>query len=375
MDLHSFESALCQDAVAARSAARRRAVLAGEWSPASLATAAGGAGGAAGTLARPAGSPRRQRIPRIVHQTYRSSWVPWRVRGVMRSWRVMNPDWEIRFYDNADCLAFVTRHFPRYLDAYLALPKDVERSDFFRYLVVLQARSRPLAAPSLPRIAPSLCPLAAPSLSSFLRHLAGSLTLPSPPLPAPQYGGVYADLDTECRVPLSDVIAPDDALLAGWELVTADSDAKALGWKYVRRRQVLQVRERPRGGEGAVFCRKVLTLLFSHFFSLAVAVCCRAGPPGAGGGGCAHRTHCIRKGSSCWVQARALARIDLRPAPFSYATGNACAPFLPLSLRSTPTVTRWSARAPARGLTWCWRHGPGTRWGRPRGARALARAC
>lgn len=53
----------------------------------------------------------------------------------LQSWRRLNPGWEIRFYDDEACLEFVSREFPEYLDAYRALPKHVERSDFFRYMV------------------------------------------------------------------------------------------------------------------------------------------------------------------------------------------------------------------------------------------------
>ncbi len=52
-----------------------------------------------------------------------------------QSWRRLNPGWEIRFYDDEACLEFVSREFPEYLAAYRALPKHVERSDFFRYMV------------------------------------------------------------------------------------------------------------------------------------------------------------------------------------------------------------------------------------------------
>ena len=51
----------------------------------------------------------------------------------MQSWRDKNPDWEVRFYDDAACLNFIRDEFPEYLTAYRALPKDVERSDFFRW--------------------------------------------------------------------------------------------------------------------------------------------------------------------------------------------------------------------------------------------------
>ena len=50
-----------------------------------------------------------------------------------------------------------------------SLPKNVERADFFRYMVILK------------------------------------------------HGGVYADMDTECRRPLRDVIQPQDTMVVGWE--------------------------------------------------------------------------------------------------------------------------------------------------------------
>ena len=70
-------------------------------------------------------------IPNVLHQTYTSFRVPGRLRMMMDSWKRMNPDFSFRFYDDVSCLSFVRREFPEYLDAYLALPKSVERSDFF----------------------------------------------------------------------------------------------------------------------------------------------------------------------------------------------------------------------------------------------------
>lgn len=39
---------------------------------------------------------------------------------------------QVRFYDDVAATNFVRREFPEYLEAYLSLPKDVERADFFR---------------------------------------------------------------------------------------------------------------------------------------------------------------------------------------------------------------------------------------------------
>ncbi len=50
-------------------------------------------------------------------------------------------------------------------------------------------------------------------------------------------GGVYADLDTECRRPMSDLILPRDTLVGCWENEFArPRDAEAR--HYVRNRQV-----------------------------------------------------------------------------------------------------------------------------------------
>lgn len=145
----------------------------------------GAAAGADGLSAAPAF------IPRIIHQTYRDHAVPASVHGVMRSWPALNAGWEMRFYDDAACVDYVRRNFPQYLDAYRALPKDVERSDFFRYMVVLRD------------------------------------------------GGVYADVDVECRQPLAAVVRPTDTMVVGWE-AEVPTDAQAFKRHFVRKRQVLQ---------------------------------------------------------------------------------------------------------------------------------------
>jgi Glycosyltransferase sugar-binding region containing DXD motif len=129
-------------------------------------------------------------IPRVIHQTYPSlERLPRDVMAIRQTWIRLNPGWEVRFWDDASCLEFVHREFPEYYRAYVALPKNVERADFFRYLVVLR------------------------------------------------YGGVYADIDAELRQPLDDVIHSTDMLVVGWEAEVAD-EAEKLHRHLARRRQV-----------------------------------------------------------------------------------------------------------------------------------------
>ncbi|KAK3248296.1 hypothetical protein CYMTET_42231 [Cymbomonas tetramitiformis] len=130
-------------------------------------------------------------IPKIIHQTYKTNRVPDKLKRLMRTWRETNPDYEIRFYDDAACKQFVATEFPEWFEAYMNLPKDVERADFFRYMVVLR------------------------------------------------YGGIYADIDTECREPVDNFLLPQDTLVVGWEN-EFQYDADAFSRHFVRKRQVLQ---------------------------------------------------------------------------------------------------------------------------------------
>ena len=50
-------------------------------------------------------------------------------------------------------------------------------------------------------------------------------------------GGVYADVDTECRKPLSKFIRPDDTMIVGWENEFS-TGLEAGRYQYIRKRQV-----------------------------------------------------------------------------------------------------------------------------------------
>eukprot|EP00210_Caulerpa_lentillifera_P001107 g1068.t1 len=132
-----------------------------------------------------------ERIPRIIHQTYKSEKLPSGMVSLVKSWIDMNPNWTYRFYNDTDCLEFVKNEFPQYLDAYKSLPKNVERSDFFRYMVILR------------------------------------------------FGGVYADLDTECRQSFDEFIEDSDSLIVGWE-GDVPNEAARRHRHFSRYRQILQ---------------------------------------------------------------------------------------------------------------------------------------
>lgn len=81
---------------------------------------------------------RTQQIPFIMHQTWKSRDLPPDYRQYQKSWLDLNPGMEYRFYDDDDMHKYVRDHFPEYLDLYEARPTIVEKTDLWRYMVVLR---------------------------------------------------------------------------------------------------------------------------------------------------------------------------------------------------------------------------------------------
>jgi hypothetical protein len=100
-------------------------------------------------------------IPRIIHQTWKTSDVPPAWRAHVDTWRHHHPGWEYRLWTDADNDEFVARHFPEFLRIYRAYPYSIMRADAVRYMLLLK------------------------------------------------YGGLYVDLDYECLAPLDSFLAVD----------------------------------------------------------------------------------------------------------------------------------------------------------------------
>ena len=105
-------------------------------------------------------------IPFIVHQTWRSKDLSEPLMSYCHSWKRLNLNSEYRFYNDADCLAFVRGEFPHLAGLYEELPFPILRADFFRYLAIYR------------------------------------------------FGGLYADVDMECLQPLSRFFSLDGAIFS-----------------------------------------------------------------------------------------------------------------------------------------------------------------
>jgi hypothetical protein len=74
-------------------------------------------------------------IPKRIVQTGKVA-QPVHIRGMMANIRLLNPDFEYLFYDDVSIEKFVSQEFPQYRSVFDEFPVNIQRIDFFRYLVI-----------------------------------------------------------------------------------------------------------------------------------------------------------------------------------------------------------------------------------------------
>ncbi|MFA7236500.1 MAG: glycosyltransferase [Phycisphaeraceae bacterium] len=75
-------------------------------------------------------------IPKIIHQTAKTTEIPAKWQGFQKKMRDLHPDWTYCFHTDEDNLQFVRKEFPEFLDVYLNLPLNIMRADVIRYLLM-----------------------------------------------------------------------------------------------------------------------------------------------------------------------------------------------------------------------------------------------
>mmetsp|Transcript_25256 Transcript_25256/g.49248 ORF Transcript_25256/g.49248 Transcript_25256/m.49248 type:complete len:345 (+) Transcript_25256:68-1102(+) len=106
-----------------------------------------------------------QRIPKIIHQTYKDDNIPPNWAGTPPAWKSVHPDWTYMFWTDEKNLQLIKDHYPEFLPTYLGYPYGIQRSDAARY---------------------------------FILH---------------KYGGVYADLDIKPTRPVTEIIGDAELVL------------------------------------------------------------------------------------------------------------------------------------------------------------------
>ncbi len=122
----------------------------------------------------------QDRIPKRIIQTAKHTQLPLRSRAVMANIRLLNPDHEYLFFDDAQVAEFVEREFPQYRGVFDSFRYPIERYDFFRYLAVycyggFYFDTDVLLVSSLSPLLEQGCvfPFEALTLSHFLRNNLG----------------------------------------------------------------------------------------------------------------------------------------------------------------------------------------------------------
>jgi autotransporter strand-loop-strand O-heptosyltransferase len=115
----------------------------------------------------------KPQIPRVIHQTYKTNDLPSEISEVVQRLKDMNPTFEYRFYNDKDCVDFITENYDKEtLNLYLSINPNYgsAKSDLFRYLLMYKV------------------------------------------------GGVYLDIKSCTTIPLEETLLPtDEYLLTHWE--------------------------------------------------------------------------------------------------------------------------------------------------------------
>ena len=97
------------------------------------------------------------RIPKIIHQTWKTTEIPNRYVEWVKSWKVKNPDWTYMFWTDAGARQLIADKYPHLLPFYDGYTENIRRADAMRYVILYE------------------------------------------------FGGVYADLDMESLLPLDPI--------------------------------------------------------------------------------------------------------------------------------------------------------------------------
>lgn len=71
-------------------------------------------------------------IPKIIHQTWKTSEIPSSQSHAVASWQDLNPDYDYHLYTDNEMDAYMRKHHPELIEAWNAM-KAIERADTFRY--------------------------------------------------------------------------------------------------------------------------------------------------------------------------------------------------------------------------------------------------
>lgn len=78
------------------------------------------------------------KIPRKIHQTWKSSILPESTNLLANSWKEYHPDWEYYLWTDDDNLKFVHDFFPELTSIFEGFETNIQRADAIRYLILFK---------------------------------------------------------------------------------------------------------------------------------------------------------------------------------------------------------------------------------------------
>ncbi|KAK9900441.1 glycosyltransferase family 32 protein [Cystobasidium minutum MCA 4210] len=79
---------------------------------------------------------KREKIPRIIHQTWKSDILPERWEKVRNECLQLLPDFEFKLWSDADARRFIAAEYPSFLTTWDSYPFTIQRADAIRYFVL-----------------------------------------------------------------------------------------------------------------------------------------------------------------------------------------------------------------------------------------------
>ncbi|TEB35646.1 hypothetical protein FA13DRAFT_1684265, partial [Coprinellus micaceus] len=77
-----------------------------------------------------------ERIPRVIHQTWKTDELPPRWKPISQACRDMMPDYEYKLWTDASSREFIATHYPWFLDTFENYKYPIQRADSIRYFVL-----------------------------------------------------------------------------------------------------------------------------------------------------------------------------------------------------------------------------------------------
>ncbi|MDU1890061.1 MAG: glycosyltransferase [Dysgonomonas sp.] len=76
------------------------------------------------------------RIPKIIHQTWKTSELSEQYKLLANTWKTFLPDWEYILWTDEMNRDFVAKYYPSFLNKYDSYPQNIQRADAIRYLLL-----------------------------------------------------------------------------------------------------------------------------------------------------------------------------------------------------------------------------------------------